>query len=69
MRIKLQGPRGVKKLVTNAIREDSGKRGPTIAEQVRALRVDGKADEAASLVVRATGMNDDEANKFIDALD
>lgn len=69
MKIKLQGVRGAKKLVADAIRSGAGEQGLTIAEQARALRVDGKADEAATLVARTTGMTDGEAKKFVDALD
>lgn len=61
--------RGVRKLVTDAVRGESGGDGPTIAERARALRADGRADEAAALVARSTGMRGDEAKRFVDALD
>ena len=61
--------RDVKKLVTDAVRGDPDGKGPTIAERARALRAGGRAEEAARLVARSTGMREDEAKRFVDALD
>jgi hypothetical protein len=69
VKIRVQGMRGVKKLVTDAVRGESDDKGPTIAQRARALRAQGRADEAARLVARSTGMREDEAERFVDALD
>jgi hypothetical protein len=69
MKIRVQSMRGVKKLVADAVRGEPGSDGPTLAERARALRADGRPDEAARLVTRSTGMRDDEAKRFVDALD
>jgi hypothetical protein len=69
VKFRVQSMRGVKKLVTDAVRGESDGGSPTIAERARALRADGRAGEAASLVARSTGMREDEAKRFVDALD
>jgi hypothetical protein len=69
VKFQVQSMRGVKKLVADAVRGDPGAPGPTIAERARALRADGRADEAARLVARSTGMREDEAKRFVEALD
>ena len=69
MKFQVQSMRGVRKLVADAVRGESGGTGTSIAERARALRADGRADEAARLVARSTGMREDEAKRFVAALD
>lgn len=69
MKFQVQSMRGVRKLVADAVRGEPGGTGLSIAERARALRADGRADEAARLVARSTGMREDEAERFVAALD
>lgn len=66
MKFQIQGPREAKKTITEALRDEG--HGASLADQVRALLAAGEAAEAATLVRRRTGVDEEEAQRFIASL-
>jgi hypothetical protein len=67
MKFRVQGPREGKKTIVEALSDAEG-HGVSLADRVRELASRGQAAEAVGLIQRKTGMRDDEARRFIDAL-